>query len=53
MNTGSRAMFSAAPMTTVNMLVLAKPWEVMNMFMPREIWTNTVPHTYTPMYSMA
>ena len=45
MKTGSRRMFSAAPIITVSMLVLAKPWEVMNMFMPREICTNTVPHT--------
>ena len=45
MKTGSRRMFSAAPIITVSMLVLAKPWEVINMFMPREICTNTVPHT--------
>ncbi len=38
-------MFSTAPMITVNILNLANPWEVMNIFMPREIWTNTVPHT--------
>ena len=44
-NRGSRTMFSTAPMITVNILNLANPWEVMNIFMPREIWTNTVPHT--------
>ena len=47
MNRGSSAMFSAAPMITVIMPTLGKPWALMKGFMPRLIRTGTVPTTYT------
>ena len=43
MNTGSRAMLMAAPMTVVSMLILAKPWAVTKEFIPITVRTNTLP----------
>ena len=40
---GSSTMFVTAPMITVSMEVVEKPWVVIKLFRAREIWTNTVP----------
>ncbi len=53
MKIGSRMMFSTAPISTDSMLTVVKPWAEINAFIPREIWTNTVPSTYRFMYSIA
>ena len=45
MNTGSRMMFSTAPMITVIMPMRGKPWALMNGFMPRLMSTGMVPIT--------
>ena len=47
MNTGSSTMFSTAPSITESMPFLAKPWQMMNWFMPVESRANTVPVRYT------
>ena len=44
MNTGSRMMFAAAPMSTVYMPTLAKPCAVMKAFMPSVSSTKSVPN---------
>ena len=43
MKSGSSTMLSAAPSTTENMPFLAKPWLMMNWFMPRESRLKAVP----------
>jgi hypothetical protein len=43
MKTGSRTMLQRAPMITVRILTVAKPWVVTNRFMPRAIITNREP----------
>ena len=43
MKSGSSTMLSTAPSTTENMPFFAKPWLIMNWFMPRERRLNTVP----------
>ena len=40
---GSRMMLAAAPMSTESMPVWAKPWAVINMFMPSVSCTKMVP----------
>lgn len=40
---GSRIVFKIAPMSTVFMLTVVKPWAVMNAFIPRVISTKAVP----------
>ena len=42
-----------APIKVVIMLIFAKPWVVMNGFMPITISTNTVPRMYILAYSTA
>ena len=44
MRTGSRAMFTAAPSSTVIMPTRPKPWALMKGFIPRLTMTNRVPH---------
>ena len=41
---GSSTMLHTAPMTTVSILVVEKPWVVMKLFRPRESCTAMVPH---------
>ena len=53
MNTGSRIILDTAPISTVYMPVLEKPWAVMNAFMPRVSCTNIVPRAYMSMYPAA
>ena len=43
MKMGSRTMLQTAPISTVRILTVAKPWVVTNMFMPRAIITNREP----------
>ena len=43
MNTGSRTIFKTAPMITEYMPVFAKPWEMMNWFIPVAIRAKKVP----------
>ena len=40
---GSRIVFKMAPMRTVFILTVVKPWAVINAFMPRVISTKAVP----------
>ena len=53
MNTGSSTMFTTAPSMTEIMPFLAKPWQMMNWFMPRDSRLKTVPVRYTVKYSSA
>ena len=46
MKIGSRIMLQAAPMVTVSIPVLAKPWALMKALRPRASWTNRVPREY-------
>ena len=43
MKTGSSTMLQTAPISTESIPVFAKPWAVMNMFMPSVSSTKTVP----------
>ena len=43
MKMGSSTKFSTAPSTTENIPLRAKPWQMMNWFIPRESRLNTVP----------
>ena len=45
-NIGSSTIFDTAPIITVTMPIFAKPCAVINAFMPRVSWTNTVPKAY-------
>ena len=43
MKMGSRMILLIAPISTVRILTVAKPWVVTNMFIPRAIITNREP----------
>ena len=45
MNSGSRAVFRAAPRITVTIPIRGKPWALMKGFMPRLTSTGMVPAT--------
>ena len=47
MNSGSRPMFSSAPMTTEHMAMPGLPCVLMKVFSPTETSTNNVPNKYT------
>ena len=53
MNTGSSTMFTTAPSMTEIMPFLAKPWQMMNWFMPKDSRLKTVPARYTVKYCSA
>ena len=44
MKMGSSTMLVTAPMSTVAMEMVEKPWEVIKKLSPREISTKMVPH---------
>ena len=50
---GVKDYIDTAPISTVYMPVLKKPWAVMNAFMPRVSCTNIVPRAYMSMYPAA
>ena len=52
-NRGSNAMLATAPISTVYMPILAKPWAVIKAFIPKVSSTNSVPSAYTCKYSQA
>ena len=43
MKIGSKMMLITAPISTESIPVFAYPWVVMNIFMPKVIWTKMVP----------
>ena len=46
-NSGSRPMFSNAPIMTEHMAMPGRPWVLMKVFSPTETSTNNVPSRYT------
>ena len=50
---GSKIILTTAPINTVNIPILAKPWLLIKLFIPKPIKTNTVPNRYMLIYSLA